>query len=50
MNSHPLLARLSPRSVNRLIVWAYAYAVRHPDELSADAWQGLPYYTGTRYR
>jgi len=46
MNSYPLLANLSTRSINYLTAWAYGYAVRNPQELSPKAWQELPYYYG----
>lgn len=44
MNEFPLLTRLSTASVNCLTAWAYGYAVRNPEELSAEAWRELPYY------
>jgi len=46
MNSYPLLANLSTRSINNLTAWAYGYAVRNPQELSPKAWQEMPYYYG----
>ena len=32
-NTHPLTARLSPSSINRLIVWSIGYALTNPGEL-----------------
>ena len=32
-NTHPLTARLSPGSIDRLIYWSIAYALGHPGEL-----------------
>jgi hypothetical protein len=32
-NTHPLTARLSPISINRLIVWSIGYALTNPGEL-----------------
>ena len=32
-NTHPLTARLSPSSINRLVIWSISYALSHPGEL-----------------
>jgi hypothetical protein len=44
MNDRPLLERLNPASVAALIRWGLAYAIAHPDAVTAadvaKAWRG----------
>jgi hypothetical protein len=40
-NSRPMLARISPRSLDALLSWAIRYAIAHPQEISSEGLERL---------
>ena len=36
LSNRPMLARISPRSLDALLAWSIGYAITHPEEISRE--------------